>query len=52
MKNFKIGFSCFLFHELGRYNYTVGCDIHNYIFMKENFLIKFVKIYYSYYSIS
>ena len=34
----------FIFHELGRYHYTVGCDSHDYIFMKANFLTKFVKI--------
>ena len=37
-----------LFHELGRYikenNYTVGCDIHDYIFTKAKFLVKFMKI--------
>ena len=26
-------------------NYTVGCDIHDYIFTKANFLIKSVKIF-------
>ena len=37
----------FYFIELERYkenSYTVGCNIHNYTFMKANFLMKFVEI--------
>ena len=40
--------NCFLFHVfisgIKENNYTVGCDIQNYIFTKANFLMKFMKI--------
>ena len=47
MKSFKIGFLHFFISRIRQVSKnTVGChcDIHDYIFTKANFLVKFVKI--------